>query len=119
MKSHTEILRELREDSDLRQIDIARVLGTTQQYYSKYETGKFELPLRSLLALADFYHVSTDFIMGRTDCREGVDGLNKPVTPPCSAGKLISDVLSLSEHGRRSVVEYVELQKIREAFLKS
>ena len=43
MKSFCEILRELREDRDMTQADVANLLGTSQQYYSKYETGKYEI----------------------------------------------------------------------------
>lgn len=114
MKEHTEILRELREDHDLKQSDIAEKLGITQQYYSKYETGKFELPLRFLLQLAELYGVSTDYLLGRTECREGVDGVNKLVTAGYSTGNMITDVMSLSSNGRRSVIEMIELQHIKE-----
>lgn len=118
MKKYMEILRGLREDKDLKQTDIAELLGTTQQHYSKYETGEYELPLRVLAILADYYGVSADFIMGRTDCREGVDGLNKNVNENCTVGKLISDILSLNGTGRGAVIEYVELQKLKEKSAK-
>lgn len=57
-------MRELREDHDLRQEDIARLLGTTQQVYSRYEKGINELPLRHLKTLCQFYHVSADYLLG-------------------------------------------------------
>ena len=52
MKHLNEIIRDLREDHDLKQSDIAGVLGTSQQYYSKYEAGTYELPVRFLIKLA-------------------------------------------------------------------
>lgn len=55
MKSFCEILRELREDRDMTQADVANLLGTSQQYYSKYETGKYEMPIHYVVPLADFY----------------------------------------------------------------
>ena len=64
MKEYWEIMRELREDHDLRQEDIARLLGTTQQVYSRYEKGINELPLRHLKTLCQFYHVSADYLLG-------------------------------------------------------
>ena len=67
MKTFCEIIRELREDRDLKQADVAKVLGTSQQYYSKYETGKYEMPIHCVTALADFYGVSTDYILGRSE----------------------------------------------------
>ncbi len=60
-------LRDLREDHDLTQSDIACVLGTKQTIYSRYERGYQNIPLEFLLSLADYYDVSTDYILGRTD----------------------------------------------------
>ena len=60
-------IRELREDHDLRQVDIANVLKMSQTGYSKYETGENDVPTAILIALADFYKVSTDYILDRTD----------------------------------------------------
>ena len=114
MRKYTEILRGLREDKDLKQVDIANVLGTTQQHYSKYETGEYELPLRALAVLADYYKVSSDYIMGRTDCREGVDGLNRKISGETTVGGIVSDILALSGTGQRAVIEYVGLQKLKE-----
>jgi transcriptional regulator with XRE-family HTH domain len=118
LRKYTEILRGLREDKDLKQVDIANVLGTTQQHYSKYETGEYELPLRALATLADYYKVSADYIMGRTDCRDGVDGLNKKIGGEATVGGLISDMLALSGEGQRAVVEYVGLLKLKEKSAK-
>lgn len=60
-------LRDLREDNDLKQSDIANLLQTTQPQYSRYENGDREIPIRHLITLADFYQVSIDYILGRTD----------------------------------------------------
>lgn len=64
MKEYFEILRDLREDRDLRQCDIAAVLGTTQQVYSRYENGINELPVRHLRTLCQYYSVSADYVLG-------------------------------------------------------
>lgn len=64
MKTYTDILRELREDRDLSQGEVAQVLGTTQQVYSRYEKGLNELPLRHLRTLCLFYRVSADYVLG-------------------------------------------------------
>ena len=66
MKSYAQILRELREDHDLTQSDVARILGTTQQVYSRYENGTNELPVRHLRTLCEFYHISADYGLGLT-----------------------------------------------------
>ena len=59
-------LRDLREDKDLRQQDIADYLHISQTVYSRYERGAQTIPLVHLLRLADFYGTSTDYILGRT-----------------------------------------------------
>lgn len=64
MKEYPEILRELREDNDLTQNDIAEVLGTTQQVYSRYEKGINEMPVRHIITLCKFYKISSDYILG-------------------------------------------------------
>ena len=60
-------LRDLREDHDKTQQDIAEVLGTSQTMYARYERGANELPLRHLLKLAEYYGVSADYRLGRNN----------------------------------------------------
>lgn len=62
-------LRDLREDKDMRQEDIAKVLGISQTVYSRYERGYQTIPVLHLLTLADFYQTSTDYILGRTNIK--------------------------------------------------
>ena len=62
-----EQIRNLREDSDKTQQQIADVLGTSQTMYARYERGANELPIRHLLTLCDFYHVTADYFLGRSD----------------------------------------------------
>lgn len=64
MKKYYEIIRELREDKDLKQSDVAKLLGTTQQVYSRYEKGINEMPVRHIITLCKFYNVSADYILG-------------------------------------------------------
>ena len=59
-------LKDLREDRDLVQKEVAAVLGIDQRVYSNYETGKREIPTRFVVALAKFYNTSTDYILGLT-----------------------------------------------------
>lgn len=60
-------LRDLREDRDLKQSDISRILKMKQPQYNRYETGLRELPLHHLVTLCNFYNVSADYILGLTD----------------------------------------------------
>ena len=64
MKQYYERLRDLREDRDLTQTQIAQILNTTQQVYSRYEKGINELPVRHLITLCRYYGVSEDEILG-------------------------------------------------------
>ena len=67
MKTYMERMRELREDNNLTQYDIAKLLKTTQQTYSRYEQGINELPIRHLITLCRFYQVTSDYLLGLSD----------------------------------------------------
>lgn len=60
----------MREDSDLKQKEMAVILHCSQQTYSDYECGKSDIPSNILIQLADFYGTTTDYLLGRTNYRE-------------------------------------------------
>ena len=60
-------IRGLREDRDLKQKDLADILHVSQNTYSQYENGVIQLTAENLILLADFYNVSIDYLLGRTD----------------------------------------------------
>lgn len=62
-------IRDLREDKDLKQENIANILGITQQQYQLYESGKREIKIEKLITLAQFYNVSVDYILGLTNSK--------------------------------------------------
>ena len=62
-------IRELREDRELSQTQVAKMLGMSQTGYSKYETGENDHPTQVLIKLADFYDTSVDYLLNRTDKR--------------------------------------------------
>ena len=62
-------IRDLREDADKTQTEVARYLGTTAQYYGQYEKGEREMPVSRAIMLADYYHVSLDYLAGRTNIK--------------------------------------------------
>ena len=64
MKHYNDRIRELREDHDLTQKEIAGVLGIDQRVYSNYEIGYRALPIQHLITLCKYYHVSADWILG-------------------------------------------------------
>lgn len=63
-------LRDLREDADLSQENLAKLLNMSQSGYSKYETGENDVPTKILIALARYYNTSVDYLLGLTNVRE-------------------------------------------------
>lgn len=64
MEYYMKKIRDLREDHDLTQTQVAQFLGTSQTMYARYERGASEMPIRHLIALCRLYHVSSDHILG-------------------------------------------------------
>ena len=60
-------IRDFREDNDLTQTQVAKMLGMSQTGYSKYETGENDIPTYVLIKLSDFYNTSLDYLLGLTD----------------------------------------------------
>ena len=60
-------LRDLREDADKSQAEIAKIIGTSQSYYAQYENGKRAIPFDRMVVLAEYYNVSLDYIAGLID----------------------------------------------------
>lgn len=71
-------IRDLREDKDLTQTAVARMLGMSQTGYSKYETGENDVPTAILIRLARYYHVSIDYLLGQTNEKNGTPKCRKP-----------------------------------------
>ena len=69
MNMYENRLRDLREDRDLKQKDLAELLQVHQTTYSDYELGRLNIPVQVIHALADFYHVSVDYLLGRTNTK--------------------------------------------------
>ena len=67
MQTYQIRLRQLREDHDKTQQEIADILGTSQTMYARYERGANEMPIRHLIALCRYYRVSADYILGLKD----------------------------------------------------
>lgn len=60
-------IRDLREDNDLKQVNIAQFLNMKQPQYALYESGKRDFPIDCIIKLANFYHTSTDYLLGLTN----------------------------------------------------
>ncbi len=63
-------IKDLREDNDLTQMQVAKILMCDQSLYSKYERGERDIPLKLLIILSDYYNVSLDYLVGRTNKKE-------------------------------------------------
>lgn len=101
-------IRDLREDADKTQSEIAEYLETTAQYYGKYEKGERELPFSRAIQLADYYDVSLDYLAGRRSYR----------TLSADEETILNSWNSLSERSRGKV-EYLIAELLKnEAFLK-
>lgn len=93
------ILKELRKSKDLNQSNIAEILGLTTQAYQKYEYGTAELTHENLCKLADFYNVTTDYLLGRK------------APPPMTFEQLLTDKKDMSELEKRFILVYIRLDK--------
>ncbi len=67
MNAYVKRIRDLREDADLTQTEVAEYLGTSQTMYARYERGANEIPVRHIIKLCNYYRVSADYILGITD----------------------------------------------------
>lgn len=103
----SEILRNLREDKDLKQIDLANLLCITQQAYSNYENAKSEIPLNHLIKLAEFYNVSTDFLLGRVSYKHNLSSLNKLLLNTITYGELLNKISKLNVSKLNSLIDFL------------
>ena len=69
-KTYQERIRDLREDADLTQKDVANILGIRYNVYQRYELGTSKMPIHHLITLAQYYNTSTDYILGLTNRAE-------------------------------------------------
>lgn len=119
VKTMWEILRDMREDRDMTQRDVAEKLGVSTQQYSQYENGVNEIPLHRFVKLIEIFDVSADYLLGRTQRPENKSFRNVQVTKDCSCTALLNAVLSLSEEDREAAVEYVRLLRLKERAKKT
>lgn len=114
-KTMQQIIKELQQDSDLNQKQVAAYLAIDPSLYYKYENGIQPWPLRHVIKLAELYKVSLDYITGRTNSQAGLEGLNQNLLKDYSVGEMISDVLAMNEEDRRHVVKTISILKAKKA----
>ena len=71
-------IKDMREDHDLEQKELAKILGISRQYYSRYELGHIDLPIRHYITLAEFYNVSIDYLCGLSDTPKPLRSQKEP-----------------------------------------
>lgn len=111
MKLVKDIIKNVREDRDLKQKDIAAVLGVNQQYYSKYETGEYEIPTRHIITLCKYYNLSADYLLGLIDYEIPIGNIENQEIDVKNLSKIIE---SLNYKNKLSVKEYIDLIKTKE-----
>lgn len=97
-------IRDLREDADKTQTELAEYLGTTAQYYGKYEKGEREIPFTRAIALAKYYDVSLDYIAGRTNVKQ----IQSDTSLREDEIKLLQKFQGLSERNKGKAEQFIE-----------
>ena len=98
-----ELLAELRHDWGLKQEELADILHLSKSTISSYERGQQLPPLDKLVCLADFFHVTTDYLLGRCDVSVSPDSLNAELLPHKTAASVIRDIGNLSSEQKRAL----------------
>lgn len=108
-----EILAELRKDRNLKQKDLADMLNLSTGTISNYETGSHEPNYATLSILADFFHVSTDYLLGRTTLPYDISKLNEPLLEGITIDDLAHTLLNMSHEDLSSALDYIDLLQYR------
>ena len=95
MKESRELIRDLREDHDLKQKVVAKYLNVSQQTYSNYERGRREIPVWVIVALAQYYKVSTDYLLSADTSYLGGTNLNAPYVANITMHDIVYDIQKL------------------------
>lgn len=107
MKDLREKLRDLREDHDIKQKTIAAHLGISQQTYSNYENGHREIPISVVAALAKYYKVSTDYLLGTDNGYPGSTNLSNAYLDNITMHDVMYNIQKLQPEERRDLVKYI------------
>ena len=107
-----EIIKGLRTDNDLTQETVAQFLNVAQSTYSCYESGEYEISLNAAIKLAEYYHVSLEYVAGFSSYRKTPERLDKPILGRITADRLLAEVESLDENQRADLVRYLRMLKL-------
>ena len=107
MKTLNTMLRDLREDHDIKQETVAKYLGITQQTYSNYENGYREIPITVVTELAKYYKVSTDYLLRSDTSYLGNVDMNAPYVDDITLHEMIYNMQTLDNTARKDLVKYI------------
>lgn len=111
-KKICDIIRGLREDKDLKQSEIAMIIESSQQQYSRYELGISDIPAQYIVKLAEYYDVSTDYLLGRIfNSKSYTDINNKPKDSVTLS--ILSNLNELSPKEKIELLEYIDFIKYK------
>lgn len=108
MKELHVIIRDLREDRDLKQKTIAEYLGVSQQTYSNYENGRRDVPLWAVLKLSKYYKVSTDYLLGADSGYLGSPNLNRKYLDDVTMHDVLFRIQNLDAGKRRELLHFIK-----------
>ena len=107
------VLANLRKEKGVLQKEVATYLNMTVATVSNYEKGVHLPDLNTLIMLADFFDVSTDYLLQRTDYKSSIDSLNRQLSGDYTVSDLVSTVVELDAHNMEALLDYYELLMLR------
>ena len=114
MKKMHQIIKELREDHDLKQKEVAAMIGTNQTYCSTFESGERTLSLDAVIILADYYGVTLDYITGRNYDRFDQKEMTEIFVDNCTYKDLCESVSSFGKPAKRDLLKHIWLLNLNE-----
>jgi len=111
MKELHKLLRDLRKDHDLKQTVIANYLGISQQAYSNYENGQRDIPVWAVVALAKYYKVSTDYLLGMDTDYLGSTNLSREYVGGISMYDVLFTIQQFKRSKRKELLRYIKYLK--------
>ena len=112
MAQFGELLAELRQDRKLTQKDLARILFVTPGTISNYENNAHFPDVEKLMELADFFGVTTDYLLGRSSCNLSLEVFDESLTDGWTIGELIKDFKAISPERKRTLLLMIQDMKL-------
>lgn len=107
------LLAKLRKEKGVLQKEVATYLNMTVATVSNYEKGVHMPDLNTLIMLADFFDVSTDYLLQRTNYKSSISTLNRPLSGEYTVSDLLNTVVELDSHNTQALLDYYELLMLR------